>query len=60
MAKLVTINPEVARRNLSNLKRLDTPTLLELLDANTFQDKSVTPDPEFAKLVEHVQTKRKR
>ena len=59
MTVRINVNPEVVRNNLRNLKKLDVPMLLDLLESKTFQGKEVVPNQEFAKLVKHVLSKRK-
>jgi len=60
MTNRINANPEVIRRNLSNLRRLDAPTLQFLLEEKDFQGKTVAPDPEFAKLVHYMLRKKQR
>jgi len=60
MIELNNINPKVVKNNFSNLKRLDFPTLLGLLEAKNLQDKEVYPDPEFVKLVRYVLRRKQR
>jgi hypothetical protein len=59
MTELINMSPTIAKSNLSNLKKLSTPSLLSLLEAKTWEGKEVAPDPEFAKLVEYVLSTRK-
>lgn len=59
MTELTNMSPAVARHNLTNLKKLDTPTLLSLLEPKTWEGKEVDPDPQFVQLVRYVLSTRK-